>query len=154
MVKVPLLPVPEATVLPVFVPPWNRLAPDLAAALPDLGYCGLSAVPGPPVPGLRRLDATLDPIDWRGTRSLRDPEALLTGVADAIVRAPEQPVGLLTHHRIHDDALWSFVAALIAHLVRHPAIQLLDLREHFGVAAMDMGPKASKSRVSQIARTG
>ncbi|MGU3449980.1 glycosyltransferase [Methylobacterium sp. 391_Methyba4] len=144
----------EATVLPVFVPPWNRLAPDLAAALPDLGYCGLSAVPGPPVPGLRRLDATLDPIDWRGTRSLRDPEALLTGVADAILRAPEQPVGLLTHHRVHDDALWSFVAALIAHLVRHPAIQLLDLREHFGVAAMDMGPKASKSRVSQIARTG
>ena len=144
----------EATVLPVFVPPWNRLAPDLAAALPDLGYCGLSAVPGPPVPGLRRLDATLDPIDWRGTRSLRDPEALLTGVADAIVRAPEQPVGLLTHHRVHDDALWSFVAALIAHLVRHPAIQLLDLREHFGVAAMDMGLKASKSRVSQIARTG
>ncbi|MGX9981349.1 glycosyltransferase [Methylobacterium fujisawaense] len=144
----------EATVLPVFVPPWNRLAPDLAAALPDLGYCGLSAVPGPPVTGLRRLDATLDPIDWRGTRSLRDPEALLTGVADAIVRAPEQPVGLLTHHRVHDDALWSFVAALIAHLVRHPAIQLLDLREHFGVAAMDMGPKASKSRVSQIARTG
>ncbi|MBP30796.1 glycosyltransferase [Methylobacterium sp.] len=144
----------EATVLSVFVPPWNRLAPDLAAALPDLGYCGLSAVPGPPVPGLRRLDATLDPIDWRGTRSLRDPEALLTGVADAIVRAPEQPVGLLTHHRVHDDALWSFVAALIAHLVRHPAIQLLDLREHFGVAAMDMGPKASKSRVSQIARTG
>jgi len=145
---------PEASVLPVFVPPWNRLAPDLAAALPDLGYRGLSAVPGPPIPGLRRLDATLDPIDWRGSRSLRAPEALLCGLAAEIIQAPEQPIGLLTHHRVHDAAIWTFVATLLAYLLRHPAIQILDPREHFGTAAMDMRPTASKSQASQIARTG
>jgi hypothetical protein len=31
-----------ALLLPVFVPPWNRLSPALAATLPQLGYAGLS----------------------------------------------------------------------------------------------------------------
>ncbi|MEE7506162.1 glycosyltransferase [Methylobacterium mesophilicum] len=145
---------PAASLLPVFVPPWNRIVPDLAAALPDLGYRGLSAVPGPAVPGLRRLDATLDPIDWRGTRSLRDPRALLRGLAADIIRAPERPLGLLTHHRVHDEAVWGFVDALVTSLLRHPAVQVVDLPEHFGAPAMDMGPTLSKSQVSQIARTG
>ncbi|SEH29976.1 Predicted glycosyl transferase [Methylobacterium sp. 275MFSha3.1] len=145
---------PEGSLLPVFVPPWNRVAPELAAALPDLGYRGLSAVPGPPIPGLRRLDATLDPIDWRGSRSLRDPEALLRGLAADIAGAPERPLGLLTHHRVHDEAVWDFVGALVANLLRHPAIQVVDVRAHFGASAMDKGPAASKSQVSQIARTG
>ncbi|MEE7490079.1 glycosyltransferase [Methylobacterium oryzae] len=145
---------PEGSLLPVFVPPWNRVAPELAAALSDLGYRGLSAVPGPSIPVLRRLDATLDPIDWRGSRSLRDPEALLRGLAADIAGAPERPLGLLTHHRVHDGAVWDFVGALVANLLRHPAIQVLDLREHFGAPAMDMAPTASKSQVSQIARTG
>jgi predicted glycosyltransferase len=145
---------PGTALLPVFVPPWNRLAPDLAAALPGLGYRGLSAVPGPPVPGLQRLDATLDPIDWRGTRSLRDPEALLEGLAADIARAPDRPVGLLTHHRVHDAALWAFVAALLERLCKHPAIQSLDLRSLFDAAAMDTGPTVTKSQVSQSARTG
>ena len=145
---------PEASLLPVFVPPWNRVAPDLAAALPALGYRGLSAVPGPPIPGLLRLDATLDPIDWRGTRGLIDPDCLLRGLAADIAGAPERPLGLLTHHRIHDEAVWDFVGALVNKLLRHPAIQVLDLRGHFGAAAMDMGPAVSKSQVSQIARTG
>ncbi|XYD10312.1 glycosyltransferase [Methylobacterium sp. NMS12] len=145
---------PAASLLPVFVPPWNRVAPDLTAALPDLGYRGLSAVPGPSIPGLRRLDATLDPIDWRGSRSLSDPEALLRDLAADIIRAPERPLGLLTHHRVHDEAVWGFVRALVANLLGHPAIQVVDLREHFATPAMDMAATASKSQVSQIARTG
>lgn len=42
--------VPRETLLPVFVPPWNRIAPDLAADLPALGYAGLSAAKGPGAP--------------------------------------------------------------------------------------------------------
>jgi hypothetical protein len=29
-------------VLPVLVPPWNRIAPGLVPALPEIGYRGLS----------------------------------------------------------------------------------------------------------------
>jgi predicted glycosyltransferase len=143
---------PEAALLPVFVPPWNRLAPTLAAVLPDLGYCGLSAVPGPAVPGLRRFDTTLDPIDWRGTRSLREPAALLRGLAETI--AAGRPIGLLTHHLAHDAAIWTFVDDLLPVLLKHPAVQVLNFRRLFHPVAVDSGAAPSKSPVSQIARTG
>ncbi|MBP1179590.1 glycosyltransferase [Methylobacterium sp. PvR107] len=146
--------VPGSALLAVFVPPWNRLASTVAAALPDLGYRGLSAVPGAPVPGLRRVDATLDPIDWRGSRSLRDPEVLLRELAADIARAPGRPVGLLTHHLGHDKAIWDFVEALLARLLKHPAIRALDPRELFDDAAMDTISPAPHSSVPSIARTG
>ena len=145
---------PNRLLLPVFVPPWNRLAPELAAALPDLGYRGLSAVAGPPIPGLARFDATLDPIDWRGTRSLRDPETLLRDLTRAIAQHPAEPVGLLTHHLAHDAAIWAFVEALLAVLLKHPAIRALRFGGLFDRVAMDTNGLAPHSPVPQIARTG
>ena len=128
---------PGSQLLPVFVPPWNRLAPALAAALPELGYRGLSAVPGVPIPGLRRIDATLDPIDWRGSRSLRAPETMLTALADDITRRPERPIVLLTHHLAQDPAVWRFIEQLLAALLKHPAIEMLHPRRAFDSDAMD-----------------
>lgn len=142
---------PEAARLPIFVPPWNRLAPALAAALPELGYRGLSSVPGPAVSGLRRLDATLDPIDWRGTRSLGDPKALLRRLAADI--ATGRPIGLLTHHLAHDAAIWSFLEELLRVLVKNPAVQSVDFRRLCDPSAVDTRDGASKSPVSEITRT-
>ena len=146
--------VPDRLLLPVFVPPWNRLAPNLAPALPALGFRGLSAVPGPAIPGLRRLDATLDPIDWRGSRSLHDAEALLTALADDIARVPDRPIGLLTHHLAHDAAIWDFVADLLAVLLKHPAVQMLHPRQVFDDTAMDRYGAAPHHRPRGIVRTG
>jgi predicted glycosyltransferase/peptidoglycan/xylan/chitin deacetylase (PgdA/CDA1 family) len=145
---------PPSALLPIFVPPWNRISADVAAILPDLGYRGLSAVPGPDVPGLVRIDATLDPIDWRGTRSLRDPDAMLRDLAAGIARDPRRPVGLLTHHRVHDAAVWAFLEVLLKILAAHPATEKLDLRKVFADAEMDSGPAGSKSSLSPIARIG
>lgn len=132
---------PEDALLPVFVPPWNRLAPDLAAALPDLGYAGLSAaVPrrAPlPTAGLVRADIHIDPIDWRGTRSLADPERL---VDDLVARlAAGDPVGILTHHLAHDDRLWAVLEALLPLLLGHPAVTVLDPRHLFARPPVDAG---------------
>jgi hypothetical protein len=110
-------------VLPVFVPPWNRIAPAVAAGLRGAGFAALSSVPRAArgVTGLVRCDATLDPIDWRGTRSLHDPAALAAAAAAALAArraaggAPA-PFVVLTHHRVHDAAIDSFVAALLARL--------------------------------------
>lgn len=145
---------PGAVLLPVFVPPWNRLAPDLATALPSLGYRGLSASPGRNIPGLVRADATFDPIDWRGSRSLRDPAAMLRDLANNLLRRPLQPFGLLTHHLAHDAAIWTFIEDLLSVLLKHPAVDALDSRSVFDCAAMETGKTATKSPVSKIARTG
>lgn len=121
---------PADRLLPVFVPPWNRIAPALAAGLAAIGYEGLSAAGGPPVAGLARVDAGLDLIDWRGTRSLRDPEAILAAIATHAEGGSERPLGLLTHHLAHDGAVWDFLAELIP-LLDHPGVRWDDPRNLF-----------------------
>jgi hypothetical protein len=120
---------------PVFVPPWNRMAPDM---LPDLAEMGFSAVSAfKPrgaywaAPGLAWLNTQLDPIDWHGNdhpvtavASLKAAAALLHGMRGGV--NPLQPVGFLTHHLRHDAFLWDFVGTFIAAVATHPAGQWLD----------------------------
>jgi predicted glycosyltransferase len=108
--------------LPVFVPPWNRIAPELAPLLPGLGYGALSTFRDRdrhrPVNGLVRINTHVDPIDWHGTRGLVVQESLVAGIAAAIGRRVEgaadmdEPIGILTHHNVHDEAVWSFCEGL------------------------------------------
>lgn len=112
---------------PMFVPPWNRIASEVVQALPGQGYTALSTF-GPrtspeAVPGLARINTHVDPIWWKGTRNLVDPaqliaqacqhlEARRSGDADA-----NEPFGLLTHHLVHTEAIWTFSAAFLSELL-------------------------------------
>ena len=115
---------------PVFVPPWNRIAPDMAAGLSELGYAALSTF-GPrdhagAAPGLARINTHLDLIDWRGTRSLVDPQTLIARItrhlADRRTGSADngEPYGILTHHLVHDAAIWSFLTTLLTRLTAGP----------------------------------
>ena len=122
--------------MPVLVPPWNRIAHDLIPHLPGAGYRGLSTIarrdraPAPPsVAGLRRCDAHVDIIDWRGSRRFIGEAAALAAIVKrlAVLRAAggvaAQPVGLLTHHLMHDDSAWAFLGAFAAHTRAHRAVR-------------------------------
>ena len=118
--------------LPVFVPPWNRIAPAVSAGLPRLGYRALSAfgsraVAGP-VPGLLQINCHADPIVWREGKRFAGAGAMLEllrahllarreGLAD-----PAEATGLLTHHRDMDPAFWGFLEELLHRLRSHPAV--------------------------------
>lgn len=113
-----------AAATPIFTPPWNRAAPDFVRAAPSIGFAALSRF-GPraaaeAAPGLTALNAHLDPIDWRGRRSLRAPEALAAAAAAHLAarRAGDaddgEPFGLLTHCLQHDAAIWSFCERVLA----------------------------------------
>jgi hypothetical protein len=117
---------------PIFVPPWNRVGADLAPALAGLGYRALSTYlprPAPEAaPGLGQVNTHVDPIDWRGTRGLVDPDTMIartaalladrrSGAADA-----DEPLGLLTHHLVHDAAIWDFADRWIAEMLDGPTI--------------------------------
>jgi len=110
-------------VLPVLVPPWNRVSsPELLHRLAGAGYRALSRF-GPrgavaDGSGLRHLNTHIDIIDWRGNRGFAGEELVLAqavahlqarrlGLADAL-----EPTGFLTHHAVHDAATWSFLQAL------------------------------------------
>jgi len=115
---------------PMFVPPWNRIAPELLPALPGLGYAMISTFTprksAEPAPGLPQVNTHLDPIDWRGGRSLADADGLIAQIAAQLAdrRAGhtdnDEPYGLLTHHLVHDAAIWDFTEALLARLRAGP----------------------------------
>lgn len=109
---------------PVMVPPWNRIDQDIIPRLHDIGFVGLSTFGrrgGEQLAGLRVYNTHIDPVDWRGGKRLGEPALLVERIA-ALADAGE-PVGLLTHHLIHDGATWRFVDRLLALLARHPAVR-------------------------------
>lgn len=135
-----------ADLLPVMVPPWNRIDPALVARLPDLGFAALSAYgPRPraiPAPGLTQVNCHLDILQWRPQRRFlgagealallcRHLEAKRRGTADAA-----EPSGILSHHQAHDEAAWEFLAELLDRLARHPAASLLPAGAVFAPQAV------------------
>lgn len=115
---------------PMFVPPWNRIAPDVVAGLSDLGFSTLSTFTPrkatQAAPGLEQINTHLDPIDWKTTRSLVEPNRLIAQIVAQLTdrrqgRADaEEPYGLLTHHLAHDAAIWDFMSALLHRLMAGP----------------------------------
>jgi hypothetical protein len=123
--------------LPFFVPPWNRIDDEVLGQLPELGYIGISRykkrAKAVPVTGMVEVNTHIDPIDWRGGRSSLETSQILamayehlrarrTGLAD-----PREPTGLLTHHLIHDEEIWSQVYKLISFLCNHGAVRWVPL---------------------------
>ena len=111
-------------VLPVLVPPWNRIsAPELIPHLAAAGYRGLSTF-GPrramfAAPGLLMVNTHVDVIDWRASRGFVGEDLALAqatghlqarrhGSVDA-----RETTGWLTHHAVHDEAAWTFMASLL-----------------------------------------
>ncbi|MBB3018681.1 putative glycosyltransferase [Microvirga lupini] len=115
-----------AKLLPVFVPPWNRISPELIPHLPRLGFTGLSTFTdrnvASPAEALLQINTHVDPIDWRGSRSAVKPEQMIAGLVAAIDRRVageadrNEPIGFLTHHRVHDEVIWTLSERLIAYL--------------------------------------
>ncbi|WP_170761494.1 polysaccharide deacetylase family protein [Ruegeria lacuscaerulensis] len=115
---------------PMFVPPWNRIASDVVQELPGVGYHFIStATPRKtqyPVAGLEQVNTHLDPIDWRGTRGLAAPNALITKTVNLLRDRREgstdntEPFGVLTHHLVHDQDIWAFTDDLLRRLLDGP----------------------------------
>ena len=114
----------------IFVPPWNRIAPRLVGDLAGLGYLALSTFTprggALAAPGLARINTHLDPIAWKKGRGLVAPEVLISHIARQLADRREgradndEPYGLLTHHLVHDEAIWGFTDALLARLMAGP----------------------------------
>ena len=101
--------------LPLFIPPWNRM--DEGLPLAAHGYRGVSIFGQREIShthNLIRFDSHLDPIDWRGTRSAISTQLMADQIADLL--AIDAPIGLMTHHLVHDEAIWSLCEELVSRL--------------------------------------
>lgn len=116
--------------LPVFVPPWNRIDPQIAAALPGLGLSGLSCFRNfrlGPAGGPRLVNTDLDVIDWHRGRVGRAAGDLLAEMTALLAAGREDGTrsacfGLLLHHQVHDGAIWDVLTILLDRLSGHTAV--------------------------------
>lgn len=121
----------------MLVPPWNRIAADLIAHLPGLDLRWLSAFgpepPFAPADNLMQIDCQLDIMDWRARRS--HPADALAARLTELVRQRRRnpgPIGILTHHLVHDEAAWTFLAELFRLTAGHGAATWGWPAEDFG----------------------
>jgi hypothetical protein len=116
--------------LPVLVPPWNRIDRSLLPNLPSIGFAALSAFGRKTYDEIPTINTHVDLIDWHGSRRCADHSQLIERVAAELIasRLSERyAVGLLTHHRMHDEMAWAFVQNLFE-ATRHPACEWQSLR--------------------------
>ncbi len=122
--------------LPVMVPPWNRVSPELFPDLRALGFRALSCFSARPrreaVAGLVHTNCHADLIDWRRGRRFCGEDRMLdricthlearrSGCAD-----DREATGILSHHLVHDEDCWRFLDTLLEHCNRHPGARWLE----------------------------
>ncbi len=129
--------------LPVLVPPWNRIAPSLVPALPEIGFAGLSTY-GPltrrmrqrpePVRGLRQINTHVDLVDWKGGGGFVGENISLALLIDALAAARTRdatPVGVLSHHLAMDAETWDFLGSLWGRISAKAGLRMSAAQELF-----------------------
>lgn len=115
---------------PLFVPPWNRFDQGFIPELQAVGYTGFSTFTPRPsqwvADGVTQVNTHVDPIDWHGSRSLVDPAAILAHTVRTLQDRrfdktdASEPLGFLTHHLVHDPAIWDFTTAFLQRFAAGP----------------------------------
>lgn len=102
----------------LLVPPWNNIDDRLLPHLSGIGFQAVS-VQGATLTDKRSADLAvanihLDIIDWE-TWHCHDEEKLIKELSREFRKMRQgdrEPIGILTHHLVHDDAAWHFLARL------------------------------------------
>jgi peptidoglycan/xylan/chitin deacetylase (PgdA/CDA1 family) len=127
----------------VFVPPFGRITDAMVDVLPEIGFVGVSKGPSamerwmtrvawapspvrlPTRKSVPHFDVHIDPIDWR-RMTARDAAAVGAEIVGHLrlrrngFVSSDLPIGILTHHLAHDDAVWALCDDLFGAL-RHEA---------------------------------
>lgn len=132
-----------ARALPVLVPPWNRIDPALIPLLPTCGITGLSTykprLSVMAAPGVKQINTHCDPLVWKQGGGLVAEAELIDRLAATLralagqPAATREPLGLLTHHLVHDESVWAFLRRLLSTLSGSGAVRFVPARAIFDV---------------------
>lgn len=113
--------------LPVLVPPFNAFAPQLAGAVRGAGYRMLSIDQDFASTRMPAVNVHADLVDWQRQTAASEASVVRSLVAAlrlrrwGLVRA-DAPIGVMTHHLVHDDPTWALTEAILARLRQHPNV--------------------------------
>jgi hypothetical protein len=98
------------------VPPWNRLSREVAARIHEAGFTALSTnswhEDGSSLP---QVNTQIDIIDWANGRRGQTIEWAMGELLRRLEQARERggaPLGILSHHLVHDERAWTTLEAL------------------------------------------
>ena len=101
----------------ILAPPWNRLSREVAARLHEAGFTALSTnswhEDGSSLP---QLNTQIDIVDWANGRRGHSLEWATGELLRRLEQARERggaPLGILTHHLVHDEQAWDTLEGLI-----------------------------------------
>ena len=144
--------------LSIQVPPWNRIDLEVEALLPEIGFVGLSTFAKhdapPPSRTLPTIDCHFDIFHWRPSRSLKGEVELLDEFVGSLARARNEaflrarPLGIMTHHRWHEESSWDFLARLYSCLTNRPAVRFLSASDALKTAATRRSGASERGGVS------
>ncbi len=105
--------------VPVLVPPWNRMRDDLAPRLGDIGIKAFSTFTHKRTFPETQVNTHVDVMDWKAPEGAagKMPDRLQSELAAALGVSRLNgyyPVGLLTHHLVHDEMAWSSLSTIVA----------------------------------------
>ncbi|WP_046022146.1 polysaccharide deacetylase family protein [Magnetospira sp. QH-2] len=125
--------------VPMMVPPWNRIRDSVVKMLPDLGYRALSTFKPRAAPvderGLRLLNTHVDIVDWSHDARFPGAERVIATLVNHLKARrenrvePFEPTGLLTHHLVNKNESWDFLDQLGAMTRAHPAADWVTWEE-------------------------
>ncbi len=103
--------------MPILVPPWNRVRPDLVPCLKGVGISAFSTFAHPLIEPAMQANTHVDVMDWKAAGGKRGKP--LDRVIGELVHALSvsrvngaYPIGLLTHHLVHDQTVWNVLSVL------------------------------------------
>lgn len=119
-----------------FVPPWNRISPDVVIGLLGRGYKAVSTFAPRTTPG--SINAHADIIDWRRTRGFAGVEKSLENILLHLRGKrlgqfdKDEPTGLLSHHLDHDEGCWTFIDSFLLWTQDQQAVEWVAGEQLFG----------------------
>ena len=131
--------------VPLLVPPWNRIDPAIVPELSELGFHGLSTFGPSTSSAIAMVNTHVDIIDWRGTRGGRDATELVKDIVE-LIENTQIPIGILTHHLVHDDAAWHFLQQLFSITSTHAGATWVPVNQLLPALPPDPGlPRKEQS---------
>ena len=118
---------------PIFVPPWNDIGDDVIEYLPQVPFLALSTFGNQSqASSMVSLNAHVDVIDWQ--RGVGQPtylilKHLVNEIELRLKRDVNTPIGILTHHLMHDRGLNDRLGKLVMVLDAKRAVRWFNPRE-------------------------
>lgn len=124
-----------AKFIKAMVPPWNRIAPEISRRLPGMGLPGLSTFTWHNFPRDHQVQSHVDIIKWKKQVRFIGWESARLRFDLQLTRrrnTGSEPVGLLTHHLVHDEECFEFLEEFLAISAHHEGAEWPRVETLFG----------------------